>query len=87
MTKREIIEKFRKGTITGDDLLNLPYTNRNEAGRVLVEIYYYILDINEDRVYDTAETPNSWHETIRKANQCTNRAIATALEEVWEEEI
>lgn len=90
MTKREIIEKFRNGTITGDDLLNLPYTNRNEAGRVLVEIYYCLLDANEARVlYETDTTVDS--ETFTKkcnhALACTNRTIAETLELMWEEDI
>ena len=89
MTQEEIVKKFQNGTITGDELLNLPYTNRNEAGRVLLEIYYYLLDVNEERAFNEVETPvpkEKWRETIERAKKCTDRAIATALREIWFEE-
>ena len=89
MTQEEIVRKFQDGTITGDELLNLPYTNRNEAGRVLLEIYYCLLDVNEERAFNEVETPvpkEKWKETIERAKKCTDRAIATALREIWFEE-
>ena len=89
MTQEEIVKKFKNGTITGDELLNLPYTNQRDAGRVLLEIYYYLLDVNEERAFNEVETPvpkEKWRETIDKAKICTDRAIATALREIWFEE-
>lgn len=89
MTQEEIVRKFQDGTITGDELLNLPYTNQRDAGRVLLEIYYYLLDVNEDRAFSEMITPVSqekWRETMDKAKICTDRAIATALREIWFEE-
>ncbi len=48
MTQQEFIEKLENGTLTGDDLLHLPYTmNKEEVGRILVEFYYMILDCEE----------------------------------------
>ena len=89
MTPEEIVRKFQNGTITGDELLNLPYTNQRDAGRVLLEIYYYLLDVNEDRAFSEMVTPVSqetWKETLEKAKKCTDRAIATALREILFEE-
>ena len=89
MTREEIVRKFQDGTITGDELLNLPYTNQRDAGRVLVEIYYYLRDVNEERAFNEVETPvpkDKWRETIENAKKCTDRAIATALREMWFEE-
>ena len=89
MTQEEIVQAFQTGTITGDDLLNLPITNKYAAGRVLLEIYYYLLDVNEERAFHEVETPvpkDEWRETIERAKMCTDRAIATALREIWFEE-
>ena len=53
MTQEEFIRKLENGTLTGDDLLNLPFNmNKMDLGRILVEFYYMLLDCSECTVTD-----------------------------------
>ena len=89
MTQVDIIQMFKDNSVTGDDLLNLPITNKYDAGRVLVEIYYYLLDVNEARILAEEPTPikpERFRELLDKARNITNKSIAQALDEIWCEE-
>ena len=74
MTKADIIRKFKTGTMSGDDLLNLPITNKYDSGRVLLEIYYLYLDMVEGFHGD-------------EARDIVGYTIADALAYYWEDEM
>ena len=74
MTKEELIHRFNNREIIGDTLLNLPYyMTKPEIGRVLVEMYYLLLDTADGKEFSSMRE--------------VDRAIADALTTAWEYEM
>jgi hypothetical protein len=90
MTREEIVERFSCGQMTGSDLLALPHnSNLNDVGRVLVELYYALIDTNEARVLaDEPSTisPERFRERTNYARIHTDTLIADTLKYEWFEE-
>ena len=87
MTREEIVERFKSGQMDGNDLLALPHdTNLLDVGRVLVELYYALIDVNEARMLSEEKTPVSpdrFGEVLNLARKHTDNIIAMVLTEQW----
>lgn len=90
MTQEEIVARFENGQMTGSDLLALPHnSNLNDVGRVLVELYYALIDTNEARVLAEEPSPISperFRERTNYARTHTDTLIADTLKHEWFEE-
>lgn len=74
MKKGEIITKFGTGQMTGSDLLALPHnSNADDVGRVLVEMYYLLIDYSEGNCLPT--------------NISMGEILANNLIDYWEDEL
>ena len=90
MTREEIVERFKSGQMDGSDLLALPHdTNLSNVGRLLVELYYALIDVNEARMLSEEKTPISpdrFREVLELARRHSDNTIATVLTEQWFED-